>query len=191
MPGSTRSDQSAGAVVRRLHWGCGGHPTEGWINSDKGDYPGVELVCDILDGLPLETGSMEYAVSIHALPEISYHDVVPTLAELRRVLEPGGVLRLSLPDLDRGIRAYTNGERDYFLVPDRDARTLGGKFITQILWYGWSRTLFTRDFLEELLRKAGFADVAHCEFRQTASRFPEIVGLDNRERESLFVEATK
>ena len=47
------------------------------------------------------------------------------LGELHRVLKPGGVLRLALPDLDRGIAAYQNGQADYFHVPDDDARSIG------------------------------------------------------------------
>jgi predicted SAM-dependent methyltransferase len=116
---------------------------------------------------------------------------VPTLRELWRVLKPGGVLRLGLPDLDLGIRAYLGGDRDYFLVPDEHARRIGAKFITQIIWYGWSCMLFTREFVEELLLRAGYASVVQCAFHETASPYREIVNLDNRAHESLFVEATK
>ena len=75
------------------------------------------------------------------------------------------------------------------MIPDEEEATLGGKLITQILWYGYSRSLFTFDFIADLLSKAGFEQVERCTFRQTSSAFPEIVALDNRERESLFVEA--
>jgi predicted SAM-dependent methyltransferase len=178
-------------AVRRLNWGCGTEPEPGWINSDIKDDPTVDIACDILEGLPLESGSIEYAVSIHALPELPYPDQVPALLELRRVLAPGGVLRLALPDLDRGIRAYLDQDSDYFLVPDEDARSIGSKFIVQMLWYGYSKTLFTHEFIAELLERAGFAEVRRCAFGQTASPFPEIVELDNRPEESLFVEARK
>ena len=47
------------------------------------------------------------------------------------------------------------------------------------------------DFVEELLLKAGFTRVEHCEFRQTQSGLAGITDLDNREHESLFVEAVK
>lgn len=177
--------------VRRLNWGCGSWTPEGWINSDIKEGAGIDLVCSIHDGLPIETDSIDYAVSIHALPEMTYADLVPTLQELRRVLKPGAVLRLALPDLNKGIAAYQRGDRDYFLIPDEDARSLGGKFITQMLWYGYSKILFTSDFVEEMLHKAGFTSVAHCSFRVTASAWREITALDNREKESLFIEATK
>ncbi len=177
-------------AVRRLNWGCGEWVVPGWINSDLKGAPGV-LVCDIRDGLPFESETIDYAVSIHALPELAYSDLIPALAELRRVLKTGGYLRLGLPDLRRAIAAYERGNREYFLVPDDEMSSLGGKLVVQLLWYGYSRTVFLSDFIEELLRKAGFRNVYHLEFKRTASPFSEIVELDNRERESLFVEAMK
>ncbi len=50
-------------------------------------------------------------------------------------------------------------------------------------WINW-------DYAREVLERAGFRDLRRCVFGQTASRYPDIVSLDNRERESLFVEAT-
>src|SRR5205823_8128518 len=115
--------------------------------SDRRPAPGVDVVCDILrDGLPFDTGGFDYAVSVHALQEVPLDRLVSVLQELRRVLKIGGVLRLILPDLEKGIRAYQRGDRAYFLVPDADYRSLGGKFIAHVLWYGHSRVLFTHDF---------------------------------------------
>jgi SAM-dependent methyltransferase len=177
--------------IRRLNWGCGNDPRPGWINSDQKGMPGIDLVCDVRAGLLLETGSIDYAVSIHALPEIPYDNLLPVLTELRRVLKPGGVLRLGLPDLERGFDAYKRGDRDYFLIPDDEWRDIGSKLVAQLVWYGYSRTFFVRGFVDELLAKAGFANIEHVGYRETSSPYPEIVDLDNRERESLFVEAQK
>ncbi len=177
--------------IRRLNWGCGEDPPAGWINSDLNDRPGVDIVCDIRDGLPVEDDWFDYVVSMHALPMIPYPELVPVLGELRRALRPGGVLRLGLPDVERGIQAFLRGDRDYFLVPDDEVRSLGGKFVVHMLWYGWSVTMFTRDFIEELLVKAGFRQIAHCRYQESSFGLPGIVDLDNREAESLFVEAKK
>lgn len=176
-------------VVRRLNWGCGRHPVPGWINSDLKQGPGIDLSCDIRDGLPIETASIDYVVSIHALPEVPYPDLIPVLVELRRVLRPGGVLRLGLPSLERAIDAYRRGDRDYFLIPDEDAATLGAKLITQLVWYGYSRTVFVPDFVCELLTRAGFSRAYEVAYRETHSAFDDIVSLDDRPVESLFVEA--
>src|SRR5437879_3348112 len=98
---------------RRLHWGCGPITPFGWINSDIEPGPGVDVVADICDGLPLPDASFDYIVSIHALPEIAYADLDRVLRELGRLLKPGGVLRLGLPDMDRAIRAYLSNDPDY------------------------------------------------------------------------------
>jgi len=177
--------------VKRLNWGCGLYANPGWINSDIKEGPGIDIRCDIRNGLPLDSSTMDYIVSIHALPELSYADLVPALRELKRVLKVGGVLRLGLPDLDKGIQAYQAQQRDYFLIPDEEAQSLGSKFIIHMLWYGYCRTLFNSEFINELLRKAGFREIRRCLYRETKADFPEIVELDNRERESLFVEAVK
>jgi predicted SAM-dependent methyltransferase len=175
--------------MKRLNWGCGAHVAPGWINSDVKGEAGVDLVADIRQGLPLASGSVDYAVSIHALPEFAYPELMPVLEELRRVLRAGGTLRLALPDLRRGIDAYLAEDESYFKVGTDEVSSLGGRFVVQMLWYGYSRSLFTTDFAVELLRKAGFVDVAECSFQVTASGIPEIVELDNREDESIFVEA--
>jgi predicted SAM-dependent methyltransferase len=186
----TEQEQQPGSV-RRLNWGCGEWAHAGWINSDIKEDAGVDVVADIRDGLPIESDSLDYAVSIHSLPEIPFTELIPALVELRRVLKPGGVLRLALPDLDKGIEAYHRNDSGYFKVPDEDAKSVGAKFVTQMIWYGYSRSLFTHEFIQELLEKAGFSRVDHCSYMHTASPYPEIVDLDNREHESLFVEAVK
>lgn len=178
-------------AIRRLNWGCGGRGEAGWINSDRRRGELIDFTMDIREGLPLDSDSVDYAVSIHALQEVPFPDLVPVLQELRRVLKPNGVLRLCLPDLDKGLQAYLRRDRGYFLVPDEDAQSTGGKFIVHMLWYSHSRILFTADFIEELLRKAGFREVRPCGYRETHSPHPGIVELDNREGESLFVEAAK
>jgi SAM-dependent methyltransferase len=187
-PGATNTKSTA---VTRLNWGCGGHPEPGWINSDRKAGPGIDISCDIREGLPLAEASIDYAVSIHALPEVPYPDLVPVLSELRRVLKPGGVLRIGLPNLENAMDAYSRGDRAYFLIPDEEMSTLGGKLIAQLVWYGYSRTIFVPEFAEELLRTAQFSEVRRLDTGKTASPFPDIVSLDDRPLESFFVEAVR
>jgi predicted SAM-dependent methyltransferase len=177
--------------LTRLNWGCGEHLAVGWINSDVKAEPGVDLIADVRRGLPLDSDSVDYAVSVHALPELAYPELVPALAELLRVIKPEGALRLVLPDFDRSIDAYRGGDAGYFKVPPEEARSIGARFLVHALWFGHSRSLFTRDFAEELLARAGFERIEACRFKRTASPFGRIVELDNREQESFYVEARK
>jgi predicted SAM-dependent methyltransferase len=56
--------------IRRLNWGCGENPPAGWVNSDLVDASGVDIACDIREGLPVDDDWFDYVVSIHALPMI-------------------------------------------------------------------------------------------------------------------------
>jgi len=177
--------------VQRLNWGCGDHLGAGWINSDIKDGGGVDLVADIREALPLNDASIDYAVSVHALPELSIPEIEKALAELLRILKPEGVLRLVLPDFRLSIAAFAEGREDFFKIEPDAARTSEGRFIRHILWYGYTRTLFTPEFTQELLEGAGFVAVRTCTYGVTQSRFAEIVELDNRPDESFFIEGSK
>jgi predicted SAM-dependent methyltransferase len=177
------------AALRRLHWGCGDKPVPGWLNSDRRQTPGIDVVADIRHGLPLADRSIDYAVAIHALQDLAWLEIVPALKELRRVLRPGGVLRLGLPDMDRAIAAYQRGDAAYFHVPDHDAKSVGGKLVAQLIWYGSTRTPMNFEAAREFLEQAGFAGVRRCEPGETGSPYPQIASLDDRPRESFFVEA--
>jgi hypothetical protein len=61
----------------------------------------------------------------------------------------------------------------------------------QLTWYGYSNSMYTFDLTEELLYRAGFRRVVRCRYRETASEYAAITALDNRERESFFVDAFK
>jgi SAM-dependent methyltransferase len=174
----------------RLNWGCGSWVEPGWVNSDLKAADGV-VVADIRQGLPFESDSFDYVVSIHALPELEYAELLPAMRELRRVMKAGGTLRLGLPDLDKTVDAYRRSDRTFFHIPDEEMRTVGGKLATQLVWYGYSRTVFVPEFAEELLLKAGFGRVDHVDYGETRSGYAEIVSLDNRRLESFFVEAQK
>lgn len=175
----------------RLNIGCGKFPRPGWINLDNKIRPGVDCVADLRADLPLPDGSVDYAVAIHVLPHIPLAGLASALGRIRRVLKPGGVLRLALPDLEKAMEAYRRGDAGYFAVPDTEWRSLGAKLVAQIIWHNDLVTPFTYDLAAEALGKAGYSAIARCAFHETRSRFPEIVELDNRERESFFVEATR
>lgn len=175
----------------RLNLGCGPVPAPGWLNCDVRQYDGLDYRGDLRIGLPIDSDALDAVVAIHVFQDLEWDEIQGALREVRRVLKPDGVLRLALPDLDRAIDAYRSGDAGYFYVPDEDARSIGAKLVTQAIWYGSVRTPFTFDFAEESLANAGFRDPVRCAYRETRYGDAGLVELDNRERESLFVEALK
>ena len=176
--------------ARPLHWGCGNVTPSGWINSDIKEGPGIDISCDILkDGLPLETDSVPYISTQHALQQLKVYDILAALRELHRVLAPNGVLRVCLPDFDKAIDAYCRGDQNYFRCWNWEV--ISGNFITQIMDYNYTATPLTYEFTEELLYRAGFDEVFRVTYRETRSGYAEIIDLDSRPDESFYVEAVK
>lgn len=89
--------------------GCGPFGHEGWINFDLYAHPGVSLAVDCRRTLPLADESCR---GIHV--EHYFEHLEPTrerprfLAECRRCLMPGGVLRIVVPDARKYVEAYVS-----------------------------------------------------------------------------------
>ena len=102
-------------------------PQTAWVTFAVEKYGGLIRVPSELDA-----DSMDYVVSIHALPEVPYPELVPVLIELRRVLKPGGILRLCLPDLDKGIAAYQRNDSTYGAVEGLTKSVITNSKVTQM-----------------------------------------------------------
>ena len=187
----TAAGRSGRETPRRLNWSVGPVAVPGWLNVHVDGGEPWDVAHDIRGGIPIQDGAVDYAVSIHALAEIPYRELVPVLAELHRVIAPGGVLRIAVPDLVLLHDAYRRGDAAVFEVPDEDAARPGAKLVTQVVWYGLNRTPFTFDALEELLTEAGFRGVTRRAPGETGTEWPDIAALDGRERVSLFAEARR
>lgn len=88
-----------------LNVGAGGHASAEWTNIDLADAPHV-IRHDIRRGLPFAAGTFDAVYSSHTLEHLSPADGDALVAEMRRVLKRGGVVRAAVPDLERTVRAY-------------------------------------------------------------------------------------
>jgi SAM-dependent methyltransferase len=176
-------------MTNRLDFGCAFQKHAGWIGSDLIDY-GQDHVGDILDGLPFPDYHFDIVAAHHSIQAIRFDDLQRGLGELRRVLKVGGVLRISVPDAELAVHRFLAGW-DQFPISEEIERTESGRFLRYLLWHGDARSAFTFDSLADALNRAGLQNVRLCKFRQTYSEHTEIVDLDTREGESLFVEAIK
>jgi SAM-dependent methyltransferase len=76
--------------------GCGPTKQVPWaIGVDAVAQPGVDVVADLDDGMPFERASLDHVFAVHVLEHV--HDMVAVMAELHRVLRPGGVLHVLCP----------------------------------------------------------------------------------------------
>lgn len=176
--------------VRRLHWGCGDVRPLTWINPDIKVGPGIHICNDITrDGIPLESNSIDYISSQHALQQLEINEILSALGEFFRVLNRSGVLRLCLPDFDKAIEAFRNDDRNYFWCWDWES--IDGNFITQIMDFNYTKTPLTYGFVSDLILFVKFREVHEVEAGRTMSVHREIVELDNRPEESFYLEAFK
>ncbi len=96
----------------RLHIGAGEHRLADWINIDV--HP-AQLAMNVLRGLPFAGASVRVVFLSHLLEHLYFpRDVRALFAELRRVLEPGGRLRIVVPDIEQCIEAYTGRDAQFF-----------------------------------------------------------------------------
>ncbi len=82
-------------MARKLNLGCGRTTLLDWVNLDCASLPGVNVIHDI-ENLPLPFGDGEF-------DEILCNDVfehlnyIPVLADLYRILKPGGIITIKVP----------------------------------------------------------------------------------------------
>jgi predicted SAM-dependent methyltransferase len=96
----------------KLHIGCGPGHLKDWVNIDIHPAP---LSMNVLWGLPFKDGSAQYVFLSHMLEHLFFpRDVRALLAEVRRVLAPGGVVRIVVPDIEQCIAAYVTHDRAFF-----------------------------------------------------------------------------
>jgi len=160
-----------------------------WTNVDALDY-GNNIVADLLTGLPFEDGYFDYIVANHTIQMTTFTDLPRALAELRRVLKVGGVLRILVPDVELILAQYKS-KVDIFPIAVDIERTRDGRMLRFLFWHGDARSAFTFESLADTLNRNGFQNVRLCEFKQTYSEYPEIVDLDSREAESCIVECAR
>jgi predicted SAM-dependent methyltransferase len=156
----------------------------------------VEL--DITQPLPFEAGSLDWVYAEHLIEHVTLDAGIVWLAEVRRALAPGGLLRLTTPDLRRYARSYLDG--GFFAehrqrmrtvlapappMPDRPAFMLN-----QIFHFFGHRWIYDADELRYALGRAGFdaAAMRVCAFG--VGERSDVAALDQpvRDDETLYVE---
>lgn len=96
----------------RLHFGCGTSRLEGWINVDLVGLP-VDLSWNIRRPLPFRRDTVDVIFHEHVLEHIDAYHGYHFLKECYRILKPGGVMRIVLPDARRYLASYFDPEHKF------------------------------------------------------------------------------
>ncbi len=117
----------------KLNLGCGNHTPEGWVNVDYAfgarlakipffrainkkigffqmDWDDRIKIHDLRRTFPFDDASVDFIYSSHTLEHFSKEDGERFLKECHRVLKPGGIIRVVVPDLGAIVSDYTNGK---------------------------------------------------------------------------------
>jgi len=156
----------------RLHLGCGDKRIEGWVNIDGHPLPGVDVVADLRQGLDFTGVAAVFAE--HFLEHLTIEEALALLLEVHRVLDPGGWLRISTPNLDWAwITCYR-------LEAEPEVRREAALALNRA-FYAWGhRFLWNEPLLREALAACGFADVEAWAYGESAN--PELRGLERHGR---------
>lgn len=200
--------------MKLLNLGCSYWPQEGWINTDiETGIKGVTYL-DVTEQFPFEDQEIDYIFSEHLIEHIGYNGIVNMLSESYRVLKPGGVVRIAMPDMKFIFNIFSDPHKyeDYIKwhftelikcdITDKleieDIECLM-PFVVNKLFNGYGHQfLLTFELLKDLLLKTGFSNITKCEVHESEHdvlRNKEIhwipIGEENNKLETICVEATK
>ncbi|MHB8997032.1 MAG: class I SAM-dependent methyltransferase [Armatimonadota bacterium] len=181
----------------RLNLGCGPDWREGWLNADLGLTGDIHL--DASRRFPFPDNFFTMIFSEHMLEHLPEPAAEVCLRECQRVLQPGGVLHVSTPDLAQAVRKYLapleETEADRTTAAEVTNWKYPRELPTPAQWlndgfYLWEhRHLYDEQDLTQALQRAGFVDIRRCgtsdEGAEPAAR------MESRIDDSLVVEARK
>lgn len=144
----------------KIHLACGRHILEGWTNCDMVRHPNAsrapEIMCDV-SSVPLPDSCASELLSVHILEHFYEWEVDGVLKEWARLLRPGGLIVIEMPDIKKAARNLLDGKGDQMAMwPMYGDNTLRDPLMCHK--WGW-----TFDALAPYLRRAGFKDAKECD----------------------------
>ena len=189
---AVRERRKAAALLQRdpllLHLGSGTQYKDGWVNVDLAGDP-VDLAWNLAKPLPLPAGSAHGVFSEHVLEHMPFEAGLGLLREARRVLRPGGIARIVVPDAGRLLASYVDGGRG-FIAATRGGRPTPMTAVNELFYWYRHCWLYDAETLTLALEAAGFEQVRQRGFGDTdlPGACPD---TEDRRAESLYVEAVR
>ena len=181
----------------KLNLGSFTHMFHGWRNLDRIDLSGwardngyAFTRWDLSAGLPYDDRVADLIFMSHALEHFDYDVGERLLRECRRVLRPGGLIRVAVPDGRRLVDLYRSGEiRSLLQVTSLDDDASDARVLHELLYGGDHRATYDEESLLRTFKRAGFASARRATFRESTSTVMRRETIDLYPELSLFVEA--
>lgn len=159
-----------------------------WIASDINGGGDIQL--DLLQPIPFPDNSVDVIYTSHLLEHFSYPSPLRgLLQECYRILKPGGVMSVAVPNARIFLNAYNQPES--FDWKAYCTEEVGLKFTSKIDYVnfiaylgGEHKHLFDEENLVEVLLDSGFA-------KATVRDFDSSIDLQRRRHESIYAQAVK
>jgi predicted SAM-dependent methyltransferase len=178
--------------------GCGPTGRDGWVNIDLFSAPGVTVRFDCRRRLPMADASCRGIHVEHYFEHLEPDVERPQfLADCLRCLEPGGILRIIVPDARKFIEAYVAPGWDKmnelgggYYVPEESYDAKIQAVNHTFLQEGEHFAGYDSDYLRILLEAAGFREFEVVEWRK--GRFPGgCIDIEQHRVYSVYVEACR
>jgi predicted SAM-dependent methyltransferase len=165
----------------KLNVGCGNVIFKDWINIDLEPTNSlVDLACDVRQGLPFEDNSCSLIYNEHFLEHLTVEEGLFFLKECRRVLQPGGVIRISMPSLDVCIEKYNSADwrdgQDWLTWPEYQFIQTRAEMINIAFRWWEHKWLYDREELNRRLLESGYTNI-----REVSHSKSSIAEFNNRE----------
>jgi len=205
-----------------VQYGCGFSTAEGWLNFDASPtlrferipiigrcytknrrrFPIDTMFGDITKGLPIKCGSCSGVYASHVLEHLSFDDFDLALKETHRIMSPGAIFRLVVPDLQLICKTYLEAAvagkseacsdfmRQAHLGVQNRPRTFVGLIKASLrndkhLW------MWDEKGLRSKLEENGFVDIRRALFRDCDDPMFEHVENEERFHGSCAMEARR
>jgi predicted SAM-dependent methyltransferase len=189
VPDDAAALRAALADCDRVHLACNQVVLPGWVNVDIDPFPGAYR-WDLRQPLPLgENSPIRWIYSEHFIEHITREEALALMQRCYHTLQPGGVIRISTPDLAFMIEEY-RANRISEWVPMGWAPETRCRMVNEGMRLWGHRFVYDRDELFALFREAGFSRIEPCSWRE--SRHDVLRSIESRPfHQELIVEAVR
>jgi len=162
------------------------------VNLDAARGDGIDIVWDLRHGLPFADESCAALFGEHVIEHVPKEDAQQLLEDCYRVLQKGGVVRLSTPDAGRYLRSYA-GDCEFLKHPSfsEPFETPLDRINQMMREFGQHLWAYDAESLLLLLRKAGFSSALEQKYRESMHPSMQQIDSEGRAFESLYVEGVK